>query len=57
MNPRRGAVDRARPRAGTLELQRALSEARGREAGWAWYTVHLGGARDVMPVGHRWDRE
>lgn len=47
------AVDRARFWAGTLELQWALSGVRAREAKWAWFTAHLGGARDVMPIGFK----
>jgi aminoglycoside 2''-phosphotransferase len=52
----RGGLDRARFWAGTLELQWALSGVRGRSAGWSWFTVHLGGARDVLPVGVEWDK-
>lgn len=50
-------VDRARFWAGTLELQWALSGLRAREAKWSWFTVHLGGARDVMPIGFKWGKE
>jgi aminoglycoside 2''-phosphotransferase len=52
----RDGVDRARFWAGTLELQWALSGFRGRSAGWSWFTVHLGGARDVLPVGTEWNK-
>lgn len=50
-------VDRARFWAGTLELQWVLSGVRGRNAGWSWFTVHLGSARDVMPIGIEWNKE
>jgi aminoglycoside 2''-phosphotransferase len=50
-------VDRARFWAGTLELQWALSVVRAREANWAWFTAHLGGARDVLPIGVKWSKE
>lgn len=50
-------VDRARFWAGTLELQWALSGIRSRNAGWSWFTVHLGSARDVMPIGLEWCEE
>lgn len=53
----RGVINRARFWAGTLELQWALSGVRGRNAGWSWFTVHLGSARDVMPVGLEWSKE
>jgi len=53
----RDGVDRARFWAGTLELQWALSGVRARNAGWSWFTVHLGSARDVMPVGLEWSKE
>ena len=49
-------VDRARFWAGTLELQWALSGVRARQAKWAWFTAHLGGARDVMPIGVKWSK-
>ncbi|MBV9924213.1 MAG: phosphotransferase [Acidobacteria bacterium] len=49
-------LDRARFWAGTLELQWALSGVRGRSAAWSWFTVHLGGARDVLPVGVEWEK-
>jgi aminoglycoside 2''-phosphotransferase len=51
----REGLDRARFWAGTLELQWALSGVRGRGARWSWFTAHLGGARDVLPVGVGWD--
>jgi aminoglycoside 2''-phosphotransferase len=52
----RDGVDRARFWAGTLELQWALSGFRGRNAAWSWFTVHLGSARDVMPIGIEWSK-
>lgn len=52
----KNGLDRARFWAGTLELQWALSGIRGRNAAWSWFTVHLGGARDVLPVGVEWDK-
>lgn len=51
------AVNRARFWAGTLELQWALSGIRASAAKWSWFTVHLGSARDVMPIGAEWTRE
>jgi aminoglycoside 2''-phosphotransferase len=51
------AIDRARFWAGTLELQWALSGRRASLGKWSWYTAHLGGARDVMPIGAKWIRE
>jgi aminoglycoside 2''-phosphotransferase len=53
----RDVVDRARFWAGTLELQWALSGIRAQNAGWSWLTVHLGSARDVMPVGIEWSKQ
>jgi aminoglycoside 2''-phosphotransferase len=53
----REGLDRARFWAGTLELQWALSGVRGRGAGWSWFTVHLGSARDVLPIGVEWSKE
>ena len=53
----RDGLDRARFWAGTLELQWALSGFRGRRAHWSWFTVHLGSARDVLPIGTVWDKE
>ena len=50
-------LDRARFWAGTLELQWALSGVQARNADWSWFTVHLGGARDVLPVGIEWSKE
>jgi aminoglycoside 2''-phosphotransferase len=43
------AVDRARFWAGTLQLQWALTGARTKN--YWWNLVHLGGARDVKPIG------
>jgi aminoglycoside 2''-phosphotransferase len=45
------ALDRARFRAGALELWWALQGVRTNDPGW--YLVHLGRARDVMPIGWR----
>jgi aminoglycoside 2''-phosphotransferase len=42
-------IDRARFWAGTLELQWALQGLRANDL--SWLTVHIGRARDVMPVG------
>jgi aminoglycoside 2''-phosphotransferase len=52
----RDGLDRARFWAGTLELQWALSGVRERDANWSWFTVHLGGARDVLPIGTEWNQ-
>ena len=49
------AVDRARFWAGTLPLQWALSGLRTKD--YWWNLVHLGGARDVMPIGANFMRE
>jgi len=43
------AIDRARFWAGTLPLQWALSGLRTKN--YWWNLVHLGGARDAMPIG------
>lgn len=48
----REGVDRARFWAGTLELQWALRAIASENK--IWFTVHIGGARDVLPVGSRW---
>ena len=53
----RDAVDRARFWSGTLELQWALSGIRAENSDWSWFTVHLGGARDVMPIGIEWSKK
>jgi aminoglycoside 2''-phosphotransferase len=47
-----GMIERARFWAGTLELQWLLGGLRSGDA--SWFTVHLGRARDVMPVGSGW---
>jgi aminoglycoside 2''-phosphotransferase len=47
------AIDRARFWAGTVELQWALSGARTKN--YWWNLVHLGGARDVKPVGNEFN--
>ena len=46
------ALERARFWAGTLELQWALHAVRANDV--SWWVNHLGGARDVRPVGTRW---
>jgi aminoglycoside 2''-phosphotransferase len=46
------AIDRARFWAGTLELQWALKSLRTTDP--IWSLAHLGGARDVMPIGSMW---
>jgi aminoglycoside 2''-phosphotransferase len=51
------AIDRARFWAGTLELQWVLRDRRSKDTKWSWLTAHLGGARDVMPIGAEWIRE
>jgi aminoglycoside 2''-phosphotransferase len=43
------ALNRARFRAGVLELEWALHGIRNNDA--AWWLAHIGGARDVMPLG------
>jgi aminoglycoside 2''-phosphotransferase len=43
------ALDRARFRAGVLELEWALHGIRSNDA--SWWLAHIGGARDVMPLG------
>jgi len=43
------ALDRARFRAGALELEWALHGIRSNDA--SWWLAHIGGARDVMPLG------
>ncbi len=43
------ALDRARFRSGTLEIQWALGGLRSNDL--SWYMVHIGRARDMMPVG------
>ncbi|HZS05259.1 MAG TPA: phosphotransferase [Blastocatellia bacterium] len=45
-------IDRARFWAGTLELQWALRGIRTQNA--EWFTVHIGSARDVLPIGSGW---
>ena len=42
-------LDRARFMAGVLELQWVLEGLRSKDA--SWFTVHLGRARDVKPIG------
>jgi aminoglycoside 2''-phosphotransferase len=54
-------IERARFWAGALELQWTLSGLRAqgvnaRGAKWAWFTAHLGSARDVMPGGFKWSK-
>jgi aminoglycoside 2''-phosphotransferase len=46
------ALDRARFRAGALELEWALHAIRSNDA--SWWLAHIGGARDVMPLGKPW---
>ena len=50
-------IDRARFWSGTLEFQWSLSGLRGRDSRWSWFTVHLGSAKDVMPIGSKWNSE
>ena len=45
-------IERARFWAGTLELQWLLGGLRSDDK--SWFAVHLGRARDVMPVGSGW---
>ena len=45
-------LDRARFWAGTFELRWALAGRRSGDP--VWFLAHLGGARDVLPVGSRW---
>jgi len=47
------AIERARFWAGTLWLQWALAGLRSRDL--SWFMVHIGSARDAMPVGSGWD--
>jgi aminoglycoside phosphotransferase (APT) family kinase protein len=46
------AADRARFRAGALELEWALAGLRSNDV--SWLLCHIGRARDVMPIGNRW---
>jgi len=46
------ALDRARFRAGVLELEWALHGIRNNDA--SCWLAHIGGARDVMPLGKAW---
>lgn len=46
------ALDRARFWAGTLELQWALEGVRTKDL--SWFLVHIGSARDAMPIGSNW---
>jgi aminoglycoside 2''-phosphotransferase len=46
------ALDRARFRAGAIELEWALHAIRSNDA--SWWLAHIGGARDVMPLGKPW---
>jgi aminoglycoside 2''-phosphotransferase len=46
------ALDRARFRAGALELEWVLHARRSNDA--SWWLAHIGGARDVMPLGKPW---
>lgn len=48
------AIDRARFWAGTLQLQWALSGWRTKN--YWWNLVHLGGARDSMPIGAKFKK-
>jgi aminoglycoside 2''-phosphotransferase len=45
-------VDRARFWAGTFELQWALAGLRSGDP--SWLVAHIGGARDILPVGSPW---
>jgi aminoglycoside 2''-phosphotransferase len=45
-------IDRARFWAGTLELQWALAGLRSSDP--SWLVAHIGGARDISPVGSPW---
>ncbi len=44
-----GSLDRARFWAGVLELEWIAEGLRTKDA--SWFTVHIGRARDVMPIG------
>jgi len=44
------ALDRARFRAGVLELEWALHGIRQNDP--LWWLAHIGAARDIMPLGH-----
>jgi aminoglycoside 2''-phosphotransferase len=46
------ALDRARFRAGALELEWALHGIRSHDV--SWWLAHIGGARDVRPLGKPW---
>ena len=46
------ALDRARFRAGALELEWALHAIGSNDA--SWWLAHIAGARDVMPLGLPW---
>jgi aminoglycoside 2''-phosphotransferase len=48
----REGIERARFWAGTLELQWALKGIRSKDP--TWFMVHIGGGRDVQPVGSGW---
>jgi aminoglycoside 2''-phosphotransferase len=45
-------IDRARFWAGTFELQWALAGLRSSDP--SWLVAHIGGARDILPVGSPW---
>jgi aminoglycoside 2''-phosphotransferase len=45
-------IDRARFWAGTFELQWALAGLRSSDP--SWLVAHIGGARDILPVGAPW---
>ncbi len=46
-------IERARFWAGTVELQWVLGGIRTGDL--SWFTVHIGHARDVMPIGSGWE--
>jgi aminoglycoside 2''-phosphotransferase len=46
------ALDRARFRAGTMELQWALAGLRSGDR--SWFVAHIGRARDMGPIGKPW---
>ena len=46
------ALDRAQFRAGVLELEWTLHGIRNNNI--SWWLAHIGGARDIMPLGKAW---
>jgi aminoglycoside 2''-phosphotransferase len=49
------AIERARFMAGVLELEWALGGVRSKDL--SWFMVHIGRARDMMPLGSGWPTE